>query len=59
MGAIVFLDLDKQDGAPSHVGIASGSGTIIECTSRLDGVVETPESDPLWQGDAVNAWAIF
>lgn len=58
-GAVVFLDTNQQDGAPSHVGIASGQRTIIECTARFNGVVETSETDALWRRASVNAWTVL
>lgn len=55
---IVFLGI--VNGVPSHVGLASGQGTILESTLRgnLDGVVETPDTDPIWNGVRVEAWRI-
>ncbi len=58
-GAIVFLDPDGQDGSPSHVGIVAGEGTVIECSSRFNGVRETPIAGSIWEGTKVNAWAVL
>ena len=57
---IVFLGVG-ENGVPSHVGLATGQGTILESTLRgnLDGVVETHDQDPVWMGDGVEAWRIL
>lgn len=56
-GDLLFW-MNEGPETPSHVGIASGEGTVIEETATYGNVVESPVS-PRWAQSFVEAWRIF
>ena len=55
-GDILFF-MDEGPETPSHVGIATGEGTVIEETATYGNVVESSMS-PRWRQQFIEAWRI-
>ncbi len=53
---IVFWDDDPTTTVPGHVGMATGDGTILECSGRYNGVTETPLAE--WRPHVHSCWRL-